>query len=198
MATTASGWSYAVPNDTLVAWPAVSQAVADKLETNIVNTKTGLAFLNKTTFSAAANVVVDSIFTSTYRNYKIVFNMTSTSTADLGITINWRSAGADQTAAQYVGSCYILRSNGTTAALTSNSGTTYYLPTATSNNSSFDITVFNPQIATNTIFSGTGFGYTASSFGGGHYNMTTQNDGFKITFGGSNSTGTVTVYGIRD
>lgn len=32
MASTASGWQYAVPNDTLVAWPAVSQAVADKLE----------------------------------------------------------------------------------------------------------------------------------------------------------------------
>lgn len=35
MASTASGWQYAVPNDTLVAWPAVSQAVADKLEARL-------------------------------------------------------------------------------------------------------------------------------------------------------------------
>lgn len=35
MATTASGWPYALPNDTLVAWPAVSQAMADKLQAGL-------------------------------------------------------------------------------------------------------------------------------------------------------------------
>lgn len=32
MAVTPSGWQYALPTETLLAWPAVSQAVADKLE----------------------------------------------------------------------------------------------------------------------------------------------------------------------
>jgi len=35
MAVTPSGWPYAVPNDTLVSWPAQSQALADKLELRI-------------------------------------------------------------------------------------------------------------------------------------------------------------------
>lgn len=39
MATTASGWPYAEPNDTLVSWPTTSETLADKLETDITAIK---------------------------------------------------------------------------------------------------------------------------------------------------------------
>lgn len=63
----------------------------------------GMTFINRTTFSAQASVTIDSIFTSTYDTYLVVFEKTigSSGNADLGFQFRY---GSTTQAASYYGS----------------------------------------------------------------------------------------------
>jgi hypothetical protein len=63
----------------------------------------GMTFINRTTFSAQASVTIDSIFTSTYDTYLVVFERTagSSGSADLGFQFRY---GSTTQAATYYGS----------------------------------------------------------------------------------------------
>lgn len=194
MASTASGWQYAVPNDTLVAWPAVSQAVADKLQTDLPR-PAGLQFIKRQTVgTSVTSVNVTSAFNSTYDNYRILLKGISTDNANSFKLM----LGTGATSGHYGASFYYQFNGAQTGYLTSNNAGSVYLTlnsVGTSAHISFD--VLRPNEAAFTGITGTGWGRSHASWFGGAVENTTQYTSFTILTDGAGtmSNGTIDVYG---
>lgn len=63
-------------------------------------TDQGLVHINTTTFSAVTSVSLNNVFTSTYENYRLIFNGT-TSAASVGLLMRYRASGTDATGSVY-------------------------------------------------------------------------------------------------
>ena len=202
MASTASGWQYAVPTDTLVAWPAVSQAVADKLQTDLPK-PAGLQHLNSSSFTSASIFTVDSIFTSTYNHYRLIYTFQKSTSS--GFEIRLRTAGTPGGTGTYTQQT--VRSYVTTLNASPNStGSNAWQSSAGTGNNQFSFYVLdliNPALSTApTFFSSNHFAYDGdlyvggSSFGG-EYTSTTR-DGIQLAFVSGTATGNVKIYGYRN
>jgi hypothetical protein len=162
-------------------------------------TSPGLVHINTTAFSAVTSVSLNSVFTSTYNNYRVVIISGDPATAQT-FTMRMRVGGSDDTTSNYA------RMN---ASNTGGGGTETVTGTTTSWFSGYvgagslfytDITVFRPQETANTSIAG----FTISNNStftsisrwtiGGWFNATTSFDGFSLLMG-ANTTGTVRVYG---
>lgn len=198
MATTASGWSYAVPNDTLVAWPAVSQAVADKLETNIANYAPGLALIKTQTIgTAVSSVTVTNAFSSTYDNYKIIINGgVGSTTSSISIQI-----GAAATA-YYGGLAQVPYSTGTVGGLADNNATKftycgYMTPTILSSNVEILAPYLSKPTNISTTYAAQSTTGSVASYAGFLNNSTSYTDLTVLPITGNMTGGTIYVYGYR-
>jgi hypothetical protein len=157
-----------------------------------------LILLNTTDFSAATSISVDNVFSALYRNYKILLNVDSSTSANIQIRMRMRVAGADDTNTNYffgntfVGSLTSLAlgstnaSNGQAFALY-NSHQTY--------GGNGEINVFNPFLSRSTSFTSAGNGaYFMSA--GGNMNTTNSYTGFTLIPDAGNITGSLRVYGV--
>jgi hypothetical protein len=150
-------------------------------------------------FSAAATVNVNDVFSSTYKNYKIYMNLAH-STGAVNFSYRFRVSGSDDTNTNY-GYQFISASNTTVSANRANSNNSGTLPDITNINSNIDLTVFSPQKTQLTYIwadgnygAGTNYIQTwASSF-----NATTSFTGITFFVGSGSITGTLEVYGIKD
>jgi hypothetical protein len=150
-------------------------------------------------FSAAATVNVNDVFSSTYKNYKIYMNLAH-STGAVNFSYRFRVSGSDDTNTNY-GYQFISASNTTVSANRANSNNSGTLPDITNINSNIDLTVFSPQKTQLTYIwadgnygAGTNYIQTwASSF-----NATTSFTGITFFVGSGTITGTLEVYGIKD
>jgi hypothetical protein len=152
------------------------------------------------TFTAASSVTVDNCFTSTYRNYQIVCNYTTSGGG--GVRFRVRAGGSSISTATYNFQLFDSKS-------TTNTGdrgvadTSYVMGFGTSGsfNSSFNAMIYNPQIATPTTF----FSQCSQQDGAlnapvvalsaGNQTGATAFDGFEFINGGT-MTGNYTVYGL--
>lgn len=204
MAATTSGWQYAVPNDTLVAWPAVSQAVADKLETNIRNEKPGLVLLASQSVSAVSSVIFNSAFNDTYRNYRILISEFSASTA-ADMYWNLRS-GTTDISANYYWAMQGINSNSGGMNTVSGATSSAYAGIAANTyanvvfgNASIDL--FSPKIATRTfgITNATGFStYQYTRQGIAWHNGETAYDGIRFTTSAGTFACRISIFGCRE
>ena len=171
------------------------------------NTPPGLVFINKTTFSTVATVTIDSIFTSTYENYRLVITANNTSGSPQAFTMQARAAGSDIAAANWYtagkgrtsGSVDWNDAQGGVAAVILG-----YVSWAGYEQSGIVVDLCGPQIsgrytshtAQSAWISGGG-AITMASYGA-VYNTGTAFDGAKFaTQGGGNTSGTISVYGYR-
>jgi len=185
---------------------------AASLNANLVfaaaNPTGGLSFVNATTFTAASTVSLPlNSFTATYRNYRVLWEVSSGST-DITITGRLRAAGSDLTGANYNGGCWGLASNGASLLFADANQTSAKLGMAISSagiNQSMLVQDFiSPQLSDKTIWTSNAF-YQASSAGergvntGGHvYDVATAADSFTIICNTGNITGVCRVYGYAD
>jgi hypothetical protein len=160
----------------------------------------GMTLLNTTTFSAVSSQIIDSLFSSTYQNYRILLTISAVSGADVNINAYPRSAGADVT------------TNLNTEAVANNSTTVtgsqnlngWLLVKSTSAYPAFSaaaIDLFNPQIARTTSFTtnggyvtaaGTPFQWRAYGYNG----SSTQMTGIKFYPSSGTMSGEVSIYGL--
>ena len=169
------------------------------------STASGATLVLAQSFSAVASVsMAAGVFTSTYRNYLVNFEITASSTGQT-VALRVNNAGTPRTAANYYGAKTDVQGNGT-QTITGSSGTTSFNFAATGSNSlaACAFTVFSPQVATTrTKFSYTGAGLNngianvASIVGGGAYDVDESNDGLTFLVGGT-ITGNLRVYGLAD
>lgn len=171
-----------------------------KWATPASSTNMGLVCVKaRTTFSAVSSVTCDSVFTSTYQNYLILADYTSSAGAT--ISLNLRTGGVSATGANY--SYQTISANGTSvtgARVTNNTG--YEAGGSNGSDSSTTIiTLMKPQVADGTNIQAS-YNYSAGNFltpinteTKGSHSLATSYDGFALAPGSGTITGSYTVYG---
>jgi hypothetical protein len=141
----------------------------------------GLVKINTTSFSAVSSVSLPAAtFTSTYTNYRIIFNVTSVSTSS-SVQLRLRASGTDDTSANY-DTQNIIGSMGTPSANGSNNDTSFGISSAARDTAhNFVLDIINPQATANTFIAGTYFNTDAGANmqGGvtnGRFQLTTSFD----------------------
>lgn len=207
MATTTNyGWT--TPDDTALvkdgaaAIRTLGSSIDTSLNTALGTKKAGLVLLNTTSFSGVSSQSINNVFSSTYRNYKIVHNCPAGSGSYLNLRL--RASGTDESSLLYSNATYSYRSGNAAAASTANENANWAsLIDNTSNGAFVDINIYNPNILGETNGSLIGnyvsgsVGYkTISAWGSFRHAVSYQADGFTLFFG-ANATGTIQVYGFN-
>ena len=154
----------------------------------------------ETSFTAAASVsLATSTFTSTYRNYRVVFQLSSASTI-LTITSRLRAAGSDNTAASYNQMSVGLTQVNTASNRAEANQTSWTIqPSFTSGYWGLVLDVLNPVEATATQIQGQLTADDAATYVGRNINglhaSTTSFDAMSFIASTGNITGTYAVYG---
>jgi len=166
----------------------------------------GLVKIDDHDFSTATSVTRDSVFSSTYNNYKIFINITDGSATTAQCAVRLR-ASSTSTTTNYGGHRNYVATGGT--AIHGNSTGTTYLYLADTDSGSTDvtcseITLFAPNLAAPTKYLSQGQGFYSSSFYSqqvyGFQSDNTQFDGIEIyTFspGGATVSGNVQIFGLK-
>jgi hypothetical protein len=156
----------------------------------------GMVLISTATLSSTTSQSFNNCFTSTYRNYVVVLNVTGAGAEALNIRL--RASGTD--ALTNYNNQYI-EAKGTSVVGARGSGVSSYLLTAMrgTGNTYLELQVSKPQEATNTSFVGTSQdpdgGATMFLTSGSNTNNTSY-DGFTIYTTTNAMTGTISVYGL--
>jgi hypothetical protein len=154
---------------------------------------TGASFTSQTTVGMAAGV-----FTSTYKNYTVILDVTSGGSGDSEVTFRVNNAGSARTAANYYAARTRVNTSGT-QTLTGYSATTSagLIVGSGSSGDGVNIQIYDPTNASGyTTWAGFG-GFQGSSNFGGQYFVQEANDGLTFIFAAS-STGFYRVYGYSE
>ncbi len=151
-------------------------------------------------FSAVSSVIVNNCFTSTYRNYQIVCNYTTS--AGGGVRFRVRAAGSSISTATYNFQLFDSKSTTNTGdRAVADTSLVLGFGTAGAFNSSFNAMIYNPQIATPTTFFSQCTQHDGAlsapivALSAGNQTGATAFDGFEFINGGT-MTGNYTVYGL--
>ena len=153
-----------------------------------------LTLITTTSFSAAAAMSVNNVFTSTYTNYLIQFKLAVT-TGTVDIYYKERSGGVDDSDFYYYASTKV--TSGGTVTGTGAANTTAFTICNTNTDGYGSIIVYSPNVATNTYYDWKTMDFSPNTVNGGglHASTPTTCDGFSIIPASSTITGTVSVYG---
>ena len=105
MATTTPNYGWTVPTSTdlvkdgATAIETLGDAIDASMNTALGTKKAGMVLLNTTSFSAVASQSVNDVFSSTYDNYRIVCQFSSST--DQEVFFRLRASGADLTTSVY-------------------------------------------------------------------------------------------------
>jgi hypothetical protein len=207
MATTTPNYGWTVPTSTdlvkdgATAIETLGDAIDASMNTALGTKKAGMVLLNTTSFSAvsAASFAADT-FTTTYNNYRIVFDATLTT----NLFMRLRASGTDDTASNYV---YVVigLTEGNTAdnASSGGAGNTFHVgKSASSLQCRLSIDLFSPKLTVVTAFLGQSMNRTNTSAMSnwdisGYLNTTTAYDALTLYPSTGTMTGTYSVYGYN-
>jgi hypothetical protein len=151
------------------------------------------------TFSAASSVSLNDVFSATYDTYKIIIDVTKSTS--LALILKLRVGGADNSSSLY--QTQIQTYSNTTVGANRQTNTTSFQIGNTSDSPEFGVIEFlNPFAAkatamsskTNSTYSGT----ISSRYGDAGHNSTTSFDGFSVITSTGTITGTIRVYGYKN
>ena len=201
MATVTPNYSWPVPTSTdLVKDGATAiEALGDAIDATVFGLPaSGFALINATTFTAQASVSLNNVFSATYSNYFVSFNVTASSATVLRSRL--RVSGADNTGSNYAnGSIYVGVYNSQTLASVNNVTATYLTLGSTSSTVGIGgtITYIAPFVTQYTKATAQNVGQFLENVGC-VFNATTSFDGFSIFPDSGTITGTIRVYGLRN
>lgn len=162
-------------------------------DTNTYLANAGLVYIGGGSVSAGTVLTADSVFTSTYENYRLVISQMQVSTAARAFRFNYRAGGVPNSAANYDYAYNGFRA-AATADNTGAAGQTFaeigtYIDTyANAKLGSCSIDIYTPQISSTTLATSNAAGYEGSQLfrtGGFLQSQTTVFDGFQINLSGS-------------
>jgi hypothetical protein len=168
-------------------------------------TNQGLTLINTTSFSAVSSQSFNTVFSSTYDNYKLVCKITSSATiADLSLRL--RATTTDNSSANYWFSSSLTTAGATTYIVTSGTSTastSFRLsPAGSTYQSKHVIDILNPFSTDQTGYLADAFFWSGTSdygrtVNGGVMTVTTSYDGFTLIPSTGTITGTVSIYGYN-
>jgi len=150
------------------------------------------------TFTGASSFSVDSAFSSTYANYKMIVVGTSGGGAASSIQIRFRTGGTDNTTTNYSGgrNSTIFSTGGTEIDTSSNDSKFTFGRTDSSGGWWMQFDVLNPFVSQLTSAIGGHSDITRGGDSAGRFNGTTSFDGIKIlNQAGNNIAGSYYIYG---
>jgi hypothetical protein len=165
----------------------------------------GLVLLNSTTITAQSTVNIDNIFTSSFRNYRVVIALTTVATTG-GPAIQLRAGGSTNASNNYThaGVGYVSNIQNTSQYSNglSSSWQLGYVVNSLGGLSSTEITIYNPQQTQYSTYTGITMSTVSTTNNymfaiGGMMNVTTAYDGLSLV-GPGNMTGVIRIYGLRD
>jgi hypothetical protein len=211
MASTSNyGWTTPNDSDPFKLGASAIRALGSAIDTSMnaaLGTKPAQGvLLNTTSFSAFNTIQVSSVFSGTYNNYLAVFDFTNTSGAgnhQLQLTNGGTPSGNFTTVGWQMSV-----SGGTGSATNLGNGQQNVNSSPVCNSTTggaggYYVYFFNPAIANSTVLAFSGAVHsqnsalTANSGNAIHFSSTAF-DGFRIVYGGTNLTGTVRTYGLRN
>jgi len=204
MATVTPNYSWPVPtsSDYVKDGATAIEALGDAIDATVFALPTGLALLNTTTFTGQSSVIIDGVFSSTYRNYKFTFSPSAVSGTDIPIYWVMRSGtpAADVTT-NYEQQTASARST-TLSGVLATIATITTATTAVGDYSFAQMDLLNPNVTQRTGWLGSNF-YAPSSGNsylqtfGGAQSSTTQFTGIKFYPSSGTFGGTIKVYGYK-
>ena len=162
----------------------------------------GETLLSTVTFEGATSVALNSLFTSTYNNYRLVMNIDSFSnTCDLIYRL--RSGTTDNTANQYSGSGVLTSTDSSVVGVPNVNSLTngYFGNTSSSRTMRGQINIFNPAVAVPTSLTSHVVALIpsmASIVMGNYHSASTAFDGINLICSAGNMAGTIRLYGLRN
>jgi hypothetical protein len=163
----------------------------------------GLVQISNNTFSAVSAVSIDNNFTSTYRNYKIILQITASS-ATANLKMRFRASSTDNTNASYNSVIAGFRFDGSQYTPGGTGQTSFFFGdlNSSSTDTYFSADIVAPQLAERTGVLGTSVGRDATGgfagTGGGYFANTTQFDGLSWFPASGTITGRLLVYGYTN
>jgi hypothetical protein len=160
--------------------------------------KSGLTLINSTTFTTSSAVNIDSVFTSTYRNYRVV--LTYTSSVNISLLMRLRAGGTTFTSAKYDVRGYTAN-NSTIVTEVASAQTSWYVGSGGVNGGGGVYDFYAPNAGTQFVtMTGQQVGITSGTYGGGtgisaYIDQSYTADGFQFLPNTGTITGTVRVYG---
>lgn len=181
----------AVAGTSALTLPASSGTVAT---TAYADTAGGLVLVTSETFSAVGSISINSCFSATYQNYRVIVSGTA---IDAQLYMRLRASGSDSSSAYEVDVYYVGGSPGP-STINANSEWRLTYPGGTSGtwSAAFDLT--RPFAASPTTLSGFGTNALGAAFMGYVHTTSSAYDGFTLFGVSGNITGTVRVYGYRN
>ena len=166
-------------------------------------TPSALTFITGTSFSAVSSVSLPTnTFSTTYLNYKIIFNITAAGGAITETRFRLRAAGTDNTSAVYSNGGYEINSAGGSSASSGQTQTSVLwgnMATSTAEFTKFEMTVFSPKATAYTTFNVNGSKGTATwKAMTGFHESTTSFDAMTFYPDAGTITGSYRVYGIAN
>jgi hypothetical protein len=164
----------------------------------------GLTLITSGSFTSSSAVNINNCFSSTYYNYKIIFNFTNADTGNRDVKARMRVSGADATGSNYSYGQFGYRSDGASTYNTSANNATYFdFGRANSGNQVSTIwDIFRPFEASPTVYWGgySGDDNTTAFFnnGGGLHTLSTSYTSFSVFPTAGNISGYYFVYGYKN
>ncbi len=157
----------------------------------------GLTLIQTTSFSAVAGQIINDVFSSTYDNYRIMFN--ATSAASLTLTMRLRVAGSDASGTDYVNQGLFVAGASVTAGKDTGQTSWPVIKVRTNLSSPFMFDIYNPAKASPTVAYNTATDMVAQEMQNNvfSHSLSTAYDGFNLTCSTSNMTGAVSIYGYN-
>jgi hypothetical protein len=175
-------------------------SVLTAADTNEYLANSGWTYVNSGTFTAQSPLQVNSVFTSTYSNYKVILENITSTAGNPATTMQLTVGGTPSTANYSHGSQYwTFATTPVSAAFGSNAGAAWDTMLFNTTPASYvEYTLYGPAIARATGMTWNGSFYTNTyRTGGGLHNVATAYDGFRIIPASSTLNGTWTVLGQR-
>ncbi len=146
-------------------------------------------------FTTASSVSLNGVFTSTYKNYRLIFNLKANA-ASL-IRCRFRASGSDNSTSNYYFTSQQINGASWTDLGNANADTTAVIFYNDTNESNTSMDVYTPQTVNRTSYASSGHYGRLGTYAAGVFDTTAQFDG--ITFFPTGTiTGTVSVYGYKN
>jgi hypothetical protein len=212
MATTTPNYGWAVPTSTdlvkdgATAIETLGDAIDASMNTALGTKKAGMILLNTTSFSAVASQSINNVFSSTYKNYRIVVNITQTTGASGQIiATRLRVGGVSASGSDYAYSRFGYSFPGSLNNDAGGTTSTSFFINRSNGSGSIDgesvsdVTFYAPFLAERTFVTGFSTDGLYNGSIGGYHNSATSYDGIEIlpTTGATTITGSVSVYGFN-
>ncbi len=173
-----------------------------------VATQGGLTLILNQAFTTISELSIDNIFTSTYRDYRIIINTDSSSVLNADLLLRLRRNGADDTTNNHNQASWFVTDTAGSGSWESSGGrnfiTLFKMDNPLNAYGSIVMDILNPQVQKFTMVSGlSNFGQSGANnlrfaMNSAKFVGTTQFDGFKISTTSGTATGNIRIYGYRN